>query len=59
MGSTPVMLAAKNGYKDIVLILTSEGANLDQVNKVSVHVHTLYYNFKGLELIYIYIYIYI
>ena len=36
------MLAAMNGYKDVVLILTQKGANLDLVNKVSVHVHMLY-----------------
>ena len=40
--STPVMLAAINGHKDVVLILTQKGANLDLVNKVSVHVHMLY-----------------
>ena len=31
------MLAAENGHKDVVLILTQKGANLDLVNKVSVH----------------------
>ena len=36
------MLAAMNGHKDVVLILTQKGANLDLVNKVSVHVHMLY-----------------
>ena len=36
------MLAAKNGHKDVVLILTQKGANLNLVNKVSVHVHVLY-----------------
>ena len=36
------MLAAMNGHKDVVLILTQKGANLDLVNNVSVHVHTLY-----------------
>ena len=36
------MLAAENGYKDVVLILTQKGANLDLVNEVSVHVHMLY-----------------
>ena len=30
------MLAAMNGHKDVVLILTHKGANLDIVNKVSV-----------------------
>ena len=39
------MLAAGNGHKDVVLILTQKGANLDLVNKVSVHVHLLYKNF--------------
>ena len=36
------MLAAENGHKDIVLILTQKGANLDLFDKVSVHVHMLY-----------------
>ena len=36
------MLAAENGHKDVVLILTQKGANLDLVNKVSVHAHMLY-----------------
>ena len=36
------MLAAENGHKDVVLILTQKGANLDLVNKVSIHVHMLY-----------------
>ena len=36
------MLAAKNGRKDVVFILTEKGANLDLVNRVSVHVHMLY-----------------
>ena len=36
------MLAAEEGHKDVVLILTQKGANLDVVNKVSVHVHMLY-----------------
>ena len=30
------MLAAMNGHKDVVLILTHKGANLDIVNNVSV-----------------------
>ena len=34
------MLAAKKGHKDVVLILTRKGANLEVVNKVSIHVHT-------------------
>ena len=36
------MLAAKNGHKDVVFILTEKGANLNFVNKVSVQVHMLY-----------------
>ena len=36
------MLAAENVHKDVVLILTQKGANLDLVNEVSVHVHMLY-----------------
>ena len=36
------MLAAKKGHKDVVLILTQKGANLNLANKVSVHVHMLY-----------------
>ena len=36
------MLAAKNGHKDVVLILAQKGANLNLVVKVSVHVHMLY-----------------
>ena len=36
------MLAAENGHKDVVFILTQKGANLDLFNKVSVHVHMLY-----------------
>ena len=38
------MLAAMNGHKDVVLILTQNGANLDNFNNVSVHVHILYEN---------------
>ena len=38
------MLAAKNGHKDVVLILTQKGANLDVINNVSVHVCMLYEN---------------
>ena len=34
MGSTPVMLAAMNGHKDVVLILAQKGANLDLINNV-------------------------
>ena len=29
------MLAAENGHKDVVLILTQRGANLDLINAVS------------------------
>ena len=37
------MLAAENRHKDVVLILTQKGgANLDLVNKVSVHTHMSY-----------------
>ena len=36
------MLAAMNGHKDVVLILTQKGANLNVVNTVSVYVHKLY-----------------
>ena len=36
------MLAAENGNKDVVLILTQKGANLDLVNQVSVHADMLY-----------------
>ena len=36
------MLAAKNGHKDVVFILTEKGANLNLVDKVSVHVDMLY-----------------
>ena len=36
------MLAAKNGHKDVVFILTQKGANLNLVDNVSVHVHMLY-----------------
>ena len=42
MGSTPVILAAKNGHKDVVLILVQKGANLDIIEKVNIHVHMLY-----------------
>ena len=41
MGSTPVMLAAENGHKDVVSILAQKGANLDIIDNVSFHVHTL------------------
>ena len=34
------MLAAKKGHKDVVLILTQKGANLDLVDRVSVYVCT-------------------
>ena len=50
------MLAAKNGYKDVVLILTKKEANLDWVNEVSVQVHSLYYDLIKLELLNMYIY---
>ena len=30
------MLAAENGHKDVVFILTQKGANLDLVDEVSV-----------------------
>ena len=33
------MLAAKKGHKDIVLILTQKGANLEVFNKVSIYLH--------------------
>ena len=36
------MLAAMNGHKDVVMILTHKGANLNIVNEVSVHVYMLY-----------------
>ena len=36
------MLAAMNGHKDVVLILTQKGANPNVVNEVSVYVHMLY-----------------
>ena len=32
------MLAAKNGHKDVILILTQRGASLNLVDAVSVHV---------------------
>ena len=38
------MLAAKNGHKDVVLILIQKGADLNLVDNVSVHVHMLYDN---------------
>ena len=34
------MLAAKMEHKDVVLILTQKGANLDLVNRVSIYVCT-------------------
>ena len=36
------MLAAKKGHKDVVLILTQKGDNLDVVSEVGVHLHMLY-----------------
>ena len=36
------MLAAKNGHKDVVLILVQKGAKLDLVNRVSVHIRMLH-----------------
>ena len=36
------MLAAKNGHKDVVLILAQKGANLNLFDRVSIHVHMLY-----------------
>ena len=36
------MLAAQNGHKDVVFILTQKGANLDLFDKVSAHLHMLY-----------------
>ena len=35
MGDTPVNLAIRKGCKDVILILTQRGANLDLVNAVS------------------------
>ena len=35
------MLAAQNGHKNVVFILTQKGANLDLFDEVSVHVHML------------------
>ena len=35
------MLAAKKGHKDVVLILTQKGANLDLVNRVSVYIQAI------------------
>ena len=37
------MLAADRGHKDIILILTQRGANLDLVDAVSIYVHLLHY----------------
>ena len=37
------MLAVINGHKDVVLLLISKGANIDCVNKVSVHILMLYH----------------
>ena len=34
------MLAAKKGHKDVVLILTQKGVNLDLVNRVSIYICT-------------------
>ena len=34
------MLAAKNGHKGVVLILTQKGANLQVFNKVSIYAYT-------------------
>ena len=34
------MLAAKKGHKDVVLILSQKGANLELVSRVSIYVHT-------------------
>ena len=34
------MLAAKKGHKEVVLILTQKGANLDLFNRVSIYVCT-------------------
>ena len=42
MGSTPVMLAAANGHKGVVLILAQKGANLNLIDSVSVNMHMLY-----------------
>ena len=36
---TPVMLAARNGHKDVIWILIERGANLDLVDSVSVYVY--------------------
>ena len=37
------MLAADQGHKDVILILTQRGANLDILNAVGVLVHILHY----------------
>ena len=39
---TAVMLAAENGHKEVVFILSQKGASLDLLDRVSVHVHMLY-----------------
>ena len=37
------MLAALKGHKDVILILTQRGANLDLLDAVSIHVHMSFY----------------
>ena len=37
------MLAAKNGHKDVISILTQRRANLDLANAVSINMHTFHF----------------
>lgn len=41
MKYTPVILAVKEGHKDVVLILAHRGADLKLADFVSVHIHML------------------
>ena len=40
------MLAAKNGHKEVVLILLQKGANPNLVNAVSAYIHNKFVNDK-------------
>ena len=40
-GATGIMVAARNGHKDVVELLISGGANVNHQNKVRIPLHAL------------------
>ena len=39
-GSSPLQMASQEGHLDVVKTLIEAGANIDQANKVSIHIPT-------------------